>query len=77
MALGMIRKADLAGSSRHIKHDTYETTRFLLEDDGIGVTVTDIVLAPGPKQTYGYDNLIEIGYCIEGRGTIEDLSNGA
>lgn len=51
MTIRIIRKADLAGSSRNIKAPTYETTRFLLASDGYGVTVTDIVLTPSPHRS--------------------------
>jgi quercetin dioxygenase-like cupin family protein len=70
MTIRIIRKADLAGTSRHVKAPTYETFRFLLESDGTGVTVTDIVLKPGIEAEYGYDRHIEIAYCLEGHATL-------
>lgn len=72
-----VRKADLAGTARHVRNDAYETTRFLLASDGIGVTVTDIVLAPGVEATYGYDEHVEIAYCIEGEAVVVDQRTGA
>lgn len=76
MAIQVIRKADLAGTSRHVRNDTYETTRFLLDADGADVTVTDIVIAPGIEATYGYDKHIEIAYCIEGSAVLMDDTAG-
>lgn len=76
MPLRFITKASLDGSSRHIRNDTYETRRFLLAEDGLGVTVTDIVLTPGIEATYGYDDHVEIAYCIEGAAMIRDLATG-
>ena len=76
MAVQVIRKADLAGTSRHVKNDTYETTRFLLDADRADVTVTDIVIAPGIEAEYGYDKHIEIAYCIEGAAVLSDAAAG-
>jgi L-ectoine synthase len=67
------RKSDLLGSNRHIKNHAYETVRFLLEPDGAGVTMTDIMLGPGIKETYGYKDHIEIAYCISGKAELQDL----
>jgi L-ectoine synthase len=75
MAIKIIRKSELANTPRHIKNDVYETTRFLLAPDNTGVTVTDIMLAPAIEADYGYDNNIEIAYCIEGKAMLTDLEN--
>jgi len=56
-------------------NNVYETTRFLLAEDGAGVT--DIVLAPGVRQVYGYAHNTEIAYCIEGEATLTDSANGS
>ncbi|WP_376088965.1 ectoine synthase [Roseomonas sp. CCTCC AB2023176] len=76
MPVRLITKAALQGTSRHVVHDTYETTRFLLAEDGLGVTVTDIVLQPGVEATYGYDEHVEIAYCLEGRAVIHEVGSG-
>lgn len=73
----VITKASLAGTDRHVRNDAYETTRFLLAPDGLGVTVTDILLAPDIEATYGYDRHVEIAYCLEGEAELRDLSTGA
>jgi L-ectoine synthase len=43
----------------------------------LGVTVTDIVLAPGIEEVYGYEHHIEIAYCLEGSAEIVDEKTGA
>ncbi len=73
----IIRKKALQRSERHLVNNVYETTRFLLAEDGPGVTVTDIVLAPGVRQVYGYAHNTEIAYCIEGEATLTDSANGS
>lgn len=67
------RKLDLLGTNRHVKNHAYETVRFLLEPDGAGVTVTDIMLEPNIEETYGYKDHIEIAYCISGKAKLQDL----
>jgi L-ectoine synthase len=76
MAITIKRKSDLLNTSRHVKTHAYETVRFLLQDDAAGVTLTDIVLQPGIEETYGYDDHIEVAYCLEGRATLTDLTTG-
>lgn len=74
MSVKIIRKSDIIGTSRHVRTHAYETHRFLLRSDGAGVTVTDIVLSPGIEETYGYDENIEVAYCIEGHAKLTDLA---
>ena len=76
MPVQIIRKEQLAGTTRHVRNETYETYRFLLDSDHANVTVTDILLFPNIEETYGYENHIEIAYCIEGNAELIDLSNG-
>jgi L-ectoine synthase len=67
------RKSDLLGTNRHVKNHAYETVRFLLEPDGAGITLTDIMLEPNIEETYGYKDHIEIAYCISGKAKLQDL----
>ncbi len=76
MPLRFITKSALDGTARHVSNAAYETHRFLLADDAVGVTVTDITLHPGVEEVYGYDHHIEIAYCIEGEATIRDHAGG-
>lgn len=72
MPLKFITKCELDGTSRHVSTPAYETHRFLLAEDALGVTVTDITLHPNIEAIYGYDNHIEIAYCLEGEALIRD-----
>jgi L-ectoine synthase len=76
MPIKIINKTDLLGGPRHIKHTTYETCRFLLDADEVGVTVTDIVMEPHVDEIYGYDDHVEIAYCIGGDATLTDIATG-
>jgi L-ectoine synthase len=76
MTLRIIRKSELSGTHRHVRNHAYETYRFLLEHDALGLTITDITLQPGVEETYGYDEHIEVAYCLEGQATVTELPNG-
>jgi L-ectoine synthase len=76
MKVRTITKDELLGTSRHVKNDVYDTVRFLLEADGLGVTVTDNTLAPGREEIYGYDHHVEIAYCLEGDAELEEIGTG-
>ena len=52
------------------------TRRFLLQEDGVGFTVSDIDIKPGKGRVLWYKNNIEANYVIDGEGTLEDLSTG-
>lgn len=48
--------------------------RFLVEDDGMGYTVTDTIVRAGTSSGLEYKKHFEACYCISGRGQIEDTS---
>ncbi len=72
--MNIIRKDDLKATSRHIVNDAYATTRFLLASDQVGVSFTDIVLAPGIEENYAYAVHTEIAYCLEGEAVVTDAA---
>jgi L-ectoine synthase len=76
MPLRFYRKSELQHTSRHVRNDAYETFRLLLASDGLGVTITDIVLKPSIEATYGHERHVEMAYCIEGRAHIVDHATG-
>jgi L-ectoine synthase len=67
------RKSELLNTGRHVKNHAYETVRFLLESDGAGLTITDITLEPDIEELYGYDERLEIAYCLSGRAQLQEL----
>lgn len=46
--------------------------RFLLEQDGMGYTLTDTIVRAGSRSAMQYKNHLEACYCIAGRGEIID-----
>jgi L-ectoine synthase len=52
------------------------TRRFLLAEDGVGFTLSDIRMEAGQTAQLWYKNHIEANYIIEGEGTVEELDSG-
>ncbi|MFO0997055.1 MAG: ectoine synthase [Alphaproteobacteria bacterium] len=69
-------KDELRGTSRAVETKEYATTRFLLREDGVGMTVTDVTLKAGIDATIQYKNHVEVCYCLEGEATLEDFETG-
>ncbi len=57
------------GNKRH-------SMRLLHAEDGMGVTLTDSILEAGFDMTLWEKNHLEACYCLEGRGTVEELDSG-
>ena len=67
---------DIRGTRGDVKTETWSSFRLLHKDDGMGVTLTDVVLEPGLHRPWWYKNHLEAVYCLEGEGTLEDLGTG-
>ena len=52
------------------------TLRYLLREDGVGITVSDITVGAGGNKILHYKNHIEANLVIEGEGTVEDMATG-
>lgn len=50
--------------------------RFLLQEDGVGFTVTRTVIPPKGPQRWHYPNHLEACYCVSGEGELVDVSTG-
>ncbi len=51
--------------------------RYLLREDGVGFTVSDIRIEAGSDMVLWYKNHIEANYVLEGEGSVENLETGA
>ena len=69
-------KEDLKGTKGEVRADNWSSCRFLHEQDGMGVTLTDAILEKGLDQVFWYKNHLESVYCLEGEGILEDLATG-
>jgi L-ectoine synthase len=52
------------------------TLRYLLRDDRVGITVSDITVGAGGNKILHYKNHMEANLVIEGEGTVEDMATG-
>jgi L-ectoine synthase len=68
--------AQLKGTVGDMHTAEWSSLRFLHQSDGMGFTLTDTYLQAGMDQTIEYKNHLEACYCIEGEGSIEELSTG-
>ncbi|MBN3950373.1 MAG: ectoine synthase [Nostoc sp. NMS7] len=69
-------KHELQNTSRAIQTKDWSTIRFLLEEDGVGITVTDVNIHEGSDAVYHYKHHTEVCYCLQGNATLEDLQTG-
>lgn len=67
---------DILGTEDHVKGETWESRRFLLQKDGMGFSFHDTIMKAGTVTSMWYKNHQEAVYCIEGEGEIEDLTTG-
>jgi len=67
---------ELRGTKGDVHTENWSSLRFLHQEDGMGFTFTDTTLNAGMDQVIWYKNHLEACYCLEGEGTIEDLSTG-
>ena len=67
---------DVVGTKGEAHGDKWHSLRLLQNADGMGVTLTDSILEAGFEMISWQKNHLEACYCLEGRGTIEELENG-
>ena len=69
-------KDELRGTPRAVETKDWSTIRFLLREDGLGFTVTDVTLAAGMDSVMQYKHHLEACYCLEGEAVLEDVATG-
>jgi len=68
--------SDVLGTPAHVRGDAFESRRLLLADAGLGYSFHDTVVRQGTTQRMQYRNHIEVNYCIEGEGEVEEVATG-
>ncbi len=63
-------------SERRVTSETWESTRLLLKDDGMGFSFHITTIYAGTTTEMWYRNHLESVYCITGEGEIETLADG-
>ncbi len=62
---------EIQGSERDTPWGNGQSRRFLLEQDGMGFTLTDTLIEAGTESLMQYLNHVEACYCIQGEGEVE------
>ncbi len=67
---------DVLGTKGEAHGNKWHSMRLLHAEDGMGATLTDSILEAGFEMTLWQKNHLEACYCLEGRGTLEELDTG-
>ena len=66
----------LIGTGADVHGETWNSRRLLLKRDGMGFSLHDTLIHAGTETHMQYVHHLEAVYCVEGKGTIEDLGTG-
>ncbi|MGA7594872.1 MAG: ectoine synthase [Gallionella sp.] len=73
----IVRTLDEADQGdRRVVSNGWESTRLLLQGDGMGFSFHITTIYAGADLVMHYQNHLESVYCISGEGEIEDLADG-
>lgn len=73
----IVRSLDeLIGTSRDVDWGNGNSRRFLIERDGMNLSLTDTIVNAGSRSLLEYRNHLEACYCIAGNGEIHDPETG-
>ncbi|HEY9800049.1 MAG TPA: ectoine synthase [Leptolyngbyaceae cyanobacterium] len=65
------RLNEIIKTERDIAWGNGQSRRFLLEEDGMGYSLTDTTIDAGTESLLEYKNHMEACYCLEGEGEVE------
>lgn len=66
---------EVIDTERDVRAETWRSRRLLLATEGRGYSLHDTVLYAGTHTVMEYVHHVESVYCIEGQGTLVDLTN--
>jgi L-ectoine synthase len=66
---------EIRGTDREVHASTWTSRRLLLRDDGMGFSFHETIIHAGTETRMWYKNHVEAVYCVEGSGTLTDLTN--
>lgn len=73
----IVRKlSDIVGTDRDVDGGNWSSRRLCLADDKMGFSMHDTILRAGTETRMWYRNHLEAVYCIEGKGTLEEVDTG-
>jgi len=67
---------DLIDTPRDVRGPVWASRRFLLDEDGVGFTLTETTIEAGAEQILWYKHHVEANYVIEGEGEVENMTTG-
>ena len=68
---------DLQAMGRHVvRPGAFESSRYLLREDGVGFTMTRVTLAAGTRQVLEYKHHVEANLVTDGEGVVVDVASG-
>jgi L-ectoine synthase len=67
---------EIIGTERDVAWGNGQSRRLLIETDNMGFALLDTIVNAGTDLEIQYKNHLEAVYCIGGRGSITDLSDG-
>lgn len=67
---------ELIDTERDVRGPVWSSRRFLLAEDGVGLTLTETTTEAGAEQVLWYKHHVEANYVIEGEGEVENLASG-
>ncbi len=67
---------EIIGTERDVAWGSGQSRRLLIESDNMGFALLDTIVNAGTDLEIQYKNHLEAVYCIEGKGSITDLTDG-
>lgn len=67
---------EITHTDRHVRGEGFESLRLILAKDEMGFSVHKTVIPPGPPRHWHYKHHLEACYCIQGAGTLTNLTTG-
>jgi L-ectoine synthase len=67
---------DILGTERDVAGDGWKSRRLVVADDGLKYSVHETILDAGITLRFVYSAHHETVYCIEGEGSVRNLSTG-
>ena len=68
--------SEIIGTARDVAWGNGQSRRLLVEADGMGFALLDTIVNAGTDLEIQYRNHLEAVYCIGGKGSVTDLSDG-
>lgn len=72
----VINAKQLIDTERHVRGPGWESTRMIVQQDGVGYSVHETRVHEGAELRLHYKHHYETNYCFEGEGEVVDVASG-